>query len=307
MGILDDLKQQAENQHDNAASGNKDPGVAAGDFYRDHVKARMCSAFNFLDQLVQQLNTLKLDTRAEYPFKHDGKPVALMQQDYKVYNDSIPDPRQITLAFNCSLVNPTSFEVTGRGAVLTQAELLDRYQFKYEKVEQKDPRQLVIGARFKLIGPLQIKIVLQVDEARHVVKLLISNIAGPGTSQYHLKPEQLDEAFLDHLGKYVLRKESSLFKEKVSADVKAMLRKKVLEEQQARETELQQVEEARKAEEARRKQNSTTEQLKKTVSETMARNTEKLKQAMDEQLGDKTEKLKNIFGKLRSQIVPKKS
>ena len=193
-------------------------------------------------------------------------------------------------------MNPTAYEVTGRGAALAQSELLDRYRFKYDKREQKDPRQIVIGTTFRFIGPLPIKIVLQFDESKQLIKLLISNFAGPGTSQYNLKPEQLDEAFLDHLGKYVLRKESVLIKEEISDDVRAMLRKK-----------LQQAEEARKAEEALRKQNSTTEQLKQAVSHTVTKNTEKLKQVMNEQLGEKTEKLKHMFGKIKSQITPKKS
>lgn len=304
MGLLDDLKQQAGKQHDTA--GNEAPPSGVVEFYREQVKSRMLSAFKFLDELVNQLNSMNLDTRADYPFKPEGKPVTLRQQGYKVYSDSIPEPRQINLTFFCGLVNPTVYEVNGRGVVLAQSELLDRYHFKYEKVEQKDPRQNVTGAKFKLIGPLPVKLVLQFDDSRQVIKLLLSNFAGPGTSQYNLKPEQLDNAFLDHLGKYILRKESALVKEAISDDVKAMLRKKLQEEQQQRESELQQAEEAHKAEEAMRKQNSATEQLKKAVSETVAKNTEKLKQAMNEQLGEKTEKLKNMFGKIKSQITQKK-
>jgi hypothetical protein len=307
MGILDDLKQQAEKQQDTSDTSSEAAQAGAEEFYREHIKSRMLTAFKFLSELVKQLDSIKLETRADYPFKPEGKSVTLQQQDYKVYSDSIPDPRQITLAFTCGLVNPTAYEINGRGAVLAQSESLDRYQFKYERVEQKDPRQMVIGAKFKLVGPLSIKIVLQFDQHKRVIKLLLSNFAGPGTSQYHLRPEQLDEAFLDHLSKYVLRKESALFKEELSDDVKAMLRKKLQEEQQQREAELQQAEEARKAEEARRKLNSTTGQLKKSVSESVAKNMEKLKQTMNEQLGEKTEKLKNMFGRIRGQITPKRS
>ncbi len=307
MGLLDDLKQQAEQQQIPTTRSSAIGDAGPDDFYCEQVKPRMLAAYNFLNELVNQLNTLKLDTRVGYPLRPDGKTVALQQQDYKVYNDSITDPRQINFSFFCSLVNPTAFELNGRGVVLAQCELLDRYEFKYEKLEQKDSRQMVVAANFKLIGPLSIKLVLQVDESRQVIKLFLSNFSGPGTSQYHLKPEQLDEAFLDHLGKYILRKESALFKEHISDDVKAMLRQKLQEEQQQRESELQQAVEARKAEAELRKQNSASGQLKKAVSESMAKNTEKLKQAMNEQLGEKTEKLKNIFGKLKSQMNSKKS
>jgi len=307
MGLLDDLKQQAEKQQDTTARSSNAEHTGPGDFYPEQCQSRMLAAYNFLNELVNQLNTLKLDTRVDYPLRPDGKSVTLQQQGYKVYNDSITEPKQINFSFFCGLVNPTAFELNGRGAVLAQSELLERYQFKYEKQEQKDPRQMVIAAKFKLVGPLSVKLALQVDEGRQVIKLFLHNFTGPGTSQYHLKPEQLDAAFLDHLGKYILRKESSLFKEQISDDVKAMLRKKLQEEQQLRETELQQAEEVRKAEEEIRKQNSATGQLKKAVSESMAKNTEKLKQAMNEQLGEKTEKLKSVFGKLKSQLNSKNS
>jgi len=307
MGILDELKQQAEQQQGADTGASQAPPMGAEEFYAGHVKARMLTAFKFLDEFVNQLNQLKLVTRADYPFKPDGKAVVLQQQDYKVFSDSIPEPRSINLSFICALVNPSSFEINGRGQVLSHSELLDRFQFKYEKAEQKDARQMVSAARFKLVGPLQIKFTLQFDDKRHVIKLLVTNFTGPGTSQYHLQPDKLDEAFLDHLGKYILRKETSLFKEQVSADVKAMLRKKLQEEQLQRDSELQAVEEARRAEEALRRQNSATGQLKRAVSESMAKNTEKLKQAMNEQLGDKSEKLKTMFGRLKSQISPDKT
>jgi len=306
MGLLDELKQQAQQQAPETGASQAQP-LGADEFYAGHVKARMLAAYKFLDEFVNQLNQLKLVTRADYPFKPDGKAVTLQQQDYKVFSDSVPEPRSINLSFNCCLVNPASFEIHGRGQVLSHSELLDRFQFKYEKIEQKDARQMVSVARFKLAGPLQVKFSLQFDDKRHVIKLLASNFAGPGTSQYHLQPDKLDEAFLDHLGKYILRKEVSLFKEQVSADVKAMLRKKLQEEQQQRDSELQAVEEARRAEEALRRQNSATGQLKRTVSASMAKNTEKLKQVMNEQLGEKSEKLKSMFGRLKSQISPDKT
>jgi hypothetical protein len=302
MGLLDDLKQQAQQQHSTGSEG----GANGDDFFRDQIKPRMVASFKYLSDLVTTLNSMSLETRVDYPFKPDGQPLTLRQQDYKIYSDDIPEPRQITFTCYCSLLAPTAYEIQGRGAEIAQSALLDRYHFKYDKQMQRDSRQQEIGAKFRLQGPLVVKLRLQFDESRGVIKLLVSNLSGPGTSQHNLKPEQLDDAFLDRLGNFILRKESALFKEEVSDDVKAMLRKKLQEEQQLREAELQQAEEIRKAQEAARRQNSTTEQLQNAVSHSVARNTEKMKQTMNEQLGDKTEKLKTLFGKIRSQISPKK-
>ncbi|MEJ2450982.1 MAG: hypothetical protein P8047_09955 [Gammaproteobacteria bacterium] len=299
MGILDDLKSQAEQK--NKPAGGQPASAGAAEFYRAQVKQRMVMANDFLTQLVNQLNTMKLVIKAEYPFRPEGKNVTLLQQGYKAYSDNIPEPRQITLSFTCILANPTSFDVRGRGPALAQGELLERYQFKHEKLEARDQNQMVNGARFKLQGPLQVKCVLQFDEANQIIKLLLTNLVGPGTSQYNLKPEQLDETFMDHLGKYLLRKEAKLFQEEISEDAKAMLRKKLQQEQLQREAELRALEEQRQAEEAARKQNSTTEQLKKAVSQSVAENREKLKKVMDEQVREKGEKLKTMFNKLKNR------
>jgi len=309
MGILDDLKSQAEQK--NKPAGEQLSAADAEEFYRAHIKQRMLMANDFLTQLVNQLNEIKLVIKAEYPFKPEGKTVTLLQQGYKAYSDHITDPRQITLGFTCILANPSTYDVRGRAPALAQGELLERYQFKYEKLEARDQNRMVIGARFKLQGPLQVRCVLQFDEAKQIIKLLLTNIVGPGTSQYNLKPEQLDEAFLDRLGKYLLRKEANLFQEEISDYAKALLRTKLQQEQQQREAELRAVEEQRKAEEAVRKQNSTTGQLKKAVSQSVAENKEKLKKVMEEQVREKGEKLKNMFNKLKnragSETVPEQA
>jgi len=309
MGILDDLKSQAEQK--NKPAGEQRSSASAEEFYLAQVKQRMIMANNFLTQLVNQLNEMKLVIKADYPFRPEGKNVTLLQQGYKVYSDHITDPRQITLSITCILANPTTFDVRGRAPALAQGELLERYQFKYEKLEARDQNRMVIGARFKLQGPLQVKCILEFDEAKQIIKLLLTNFVGPGTSQYNLRPEQLDETFMDHLGKYLLRKEAKLFQEEISDDAKAMLRKKLQQEQLQREAELHAVEEQRKAEEAARKQNSATGQLKKAVSQSVAENREKLKKVMDEQVREKGEKLKTMFNKLKnragSETAPERS
>ena len=296
MGLLDDLKAQAEQK--NKPDGEQPAAPGAEEFYRAQVKQRMIMAKDFFTQLYNQLNEMNLVIQAKYPLLPEAKILTLQQQGYKAYSDDIPNPRQVTFGFNCVLTSPTTYDIRGRGPATAQGELLDRYQFKYVKLEARDQNQTVIGARFKLEGPLPVKCVLQFDEAKLIIKLLLTNFIGPGTSQYNLNPDQLNEAFLDHLGNYLLRKEAKLFQEEISDDVKAMLRKKMQQEQLQREAELRAAEEQLKAEELARKQNSTKEQLKQAVSQSVAENSEKLKKLMDEQVREKGEKLKSMFSKL---------
>ncbi|MBI1423037.1 MAG: hypothetical protein GC149_06190 [Gammaproteobacteria bacterium] len=296
MGLLDDLKQQAQKQQ-GATGGETQPG-GTEEFYRDHVKSRMVATFNFFNDLINQLNSMNLETRADYPFRPDGKSVTLLQQGYKVFSDEIPNPRQITLACFGGLVNPVVYEVQGRSAVLAQSELLDRYNFKYEKREQKDARQMVTGAKFRLVGPLQLKISLQYDESRQVIKLLVSNFSGAGTSQYHLRPEQLDEAFRDLLGRYLLRKVDSLFREEISEEDRKKIRDRMIVEARIREQELLEAEARRNAEKAAEKERTAKEQIKRAVNTQK----EQLKRVMNSQVAKGKESLKGMFDKLKKQV-----
>ena len=173
MSLLDDLESQPEQE--NKPAGGQPAAAGADEFYRAQVKQRMLMANDFFTQLVTKLNEKKLIIKAEYPFKPEGKNVTLLQQGYKAYSDHITDPRQLTLSFTGILANPTNYDVRGRGPALALGELLERYQFKHEKLEARDQNQMVSGARFKLQGPLQVKCVLQFDEVKQIIKLLLTN------------------------------------------------------------------------------------------------------------------------------------
>ena len=299
MSLLDELESLAE--QGNKPTSEQPAAAGADDFYRDHVKQRMVKAKDYFNKLFHKINEVRLVVQAPYPFKPGEKPVNLLQHDYKAYTEDAIDPRQLTLGFSCILSNPTAFDVSDRGAAMALSALLDRYEFNYKKLDAKDKKQAANAVRFRLQGPLQVKCALQFDGDKQIIKLLLTNFDSPGTIQYNLKPEQLDEAFMDHLGRYLIRKESSLFEEEISDDEKAELRRRLEQEKLKREAELREEEEKRKAEEAARKQNSTTGQLKKAVTQSVAENSEKLKKVMDEQLREKGEKLKSMFSRIKNR------
>ncbi len=300
MGLLDDLKSQADTQREGEQAD--EARLAERErVYREDIQPRMVTAYQFFIKMVEQLNYLKMETRVDYPLLPEGKMCTLLQDDYKVVIDSSKNLKQIDLNFQCSLDKPLDFEIIGKDAVLSHCDRLDRYYFKYERKIKKDGRLEIESARFRIEGPLPMKVALRVDVDKGVIMLVLRNFTDPGVSQYVLKPEQLDEAFQERLGKFVLRQETSLFEHAISDDAREMLRKKIQAEQVLREQELKEAEERIKAEEAAEKENSKKEQFKKAVNTVVSENKEKLKKAVDEQVNDKKEKLKAMFNKLKDQ------
>ncbi len=308
MSLLDELDSLGEQ---GKKPDSETAAVDAEAFYCDHVKQRMVMAKDYFNKLFLKLNEVRLVVQVPYPFKPGEKPVTLMQQQYKAYTDDAIDPHKLVLGFTCVLSNPTAFDVGERGAALALSTLLDRYEFPYKKIEarqinknnlnqnntnQQYKNLLTQGARFKLQGPLQVKCMLEYDGDKQVIKLLLTHFNSPGTILYNLKPEQLDEAFIDHLGRYLIRKEAQLFDEQlISDDEKAELREKLAQEKQRQEAELLAAEKQRQAEEIARKQDTTTAQLKKAVKQSVTENSEKLKHAVTQSVAENTDKLKKVL------------
>lgn len=285
MGLLDDLKSRADVQRE--VEQASEASLAERErFYREEIQPRMVRAYQFFTEMADQLNYLKMETRHDYPLLPEGKTCSLRHEGYKVVIDSSKNLKQLDLNFQCSLDKPLEFDIIGKDAVLNHCDRLDRYYFKYERKIKKDARLEIESARFRIEGPLPMKVVLAVDVDKGVIKLGIRNFTDPGVSQYVLKPEQFDEAFQDRLGKFILREEISLFEDTVSDDARDRLRKQIQQEQAQREQELREAEERQAVEEAAQKESSRKEQLKKAVNE---------------QVNEKKAKLKTMFNKLKDQ------
>lgn len=292
MGLLDELRNQSDNQR--AAEEAEAAGIANREqYYEQQILPRMVKAYQFFKELVEHLNYINLDTMVNYPIMADGHFKPLRQQDYKVVIDSSKTLKQIDVTFQCVLDSPVSYEMYHPDGIRNTTERLDRYYIKYERKDKKNQQMQVILSRFTVEGPLPLKVGLAVDVEKSEIKLLLRNFVEPGTEQHILKAEQLDEAFLDRLGKYILRQERHLFgatatasTTTISDDARERIRQQVLAEQQQREQELREAEEQARLEEEQRKQTSKKAQVASAVNA---------------KVEEKKDKLKDMFNRLKVQ------
>lgn len=286
MGLLDDLRNQAEGRRQQEEEQNAEQQRRDA-IYRDEIHPRLARAYQYFHELVKHLNYVQPEILVDYPLYTHGGTVRLRQGDYAVVSDSSDQLKQVVIGFRCTLTEPVQFEVSGKDAVLGQSDRLDRYPFHYQRHDQKDTSLELEAARFTLEGPLPVKVGIEADVAQSVIRLTLRNFSDPGSSHYSLQPADLDEDFLERLGKFLLRQETVLFgSHEMPDEARQSLRRRIEEEKAQRDQELREAEETLRAEEDAQRAHNKAELLKDAVRKTVDEN---------------RERLKDLFGKLKAQ------
>ncbi len=285
MGLLDDLRNQADNQRENeAADADRQAKLEA--YYKETMQPRMVKAFQYFTEFVKHLNYIKLETFVEYPLLPKGVPQRLQQQNYKVVIDSSKALKEIKFTMECVLDSPVEFEVFGKDAVLLQVDKIKSYAFRHE-CKTRTVNQEINMAKFILEGPLPLAVNINADVSESKIRLELRNFNEPGYAKYVLTAEEFNDEFLDRLAKFVIRQERTLFGgEEITEAEKKKLRDKIIVERRIREQEMREAEARIQAEQAAEKERSAKEQLKRAVNTKVAKG---------------KESLKDMFGKLKKQ------
>ena len=278
MGLLDDLRNQADSQR---VSEEEEAGREANreQYYLDKIQPRMVKTYQFFKELADHLNYIKMETIVEYPLMPGGAPLPLRQQGYKVIIDSSKALKRIDFSMEGILEEPIEFEIFGKDAVFNHSERIRGYAFRHDYKDRKDATQYVQAAKFTLKGPLPLKVTVEADVDASEIKLTIRNFIEPGFQKHSLTVEEFNDAFLDKLGKFVLRQEPFLFgsTEELTEEAKKQIRDRMIVEQRIHQQELLEAEQRLKAEKVVKKDHSTKEQLKRAVNTRVTQGKESLK------------------------------
>ena len=238
MGILDDLKNQSEIQKAGEASEAQRHADLLK-YYQENLHPKMLQLYTFLNELIENLNYIKLETKASYPIHPDGSLQEFNQADYNVTIDSSKEVKEINLRFNCYLEKPLVFEVESSERVLRYAEILDSYRIDYDRTDNKDNNYDLIGAKFKVIAPVPVNIILKGDIESSSIHLLLNNFEKSGTSKHTYKERHVTEEFIDDFGKFILRQNPMFLKLHIKDEHVEKIRKNVQEDLKQRQAEVE--------------------------------------------------------------------
>ncbi|THB70356.1 MAG: hypothetical protein D6B28_09560 [Gammaproteobacteria bacterium] len=237
MSLLDELKQEADHRR-------KEEEVLLRDserkekFYREHTLPRMIKVYNYLDELVKAIVYLKREIYASYKVDGVGDIDDLLQVDYKVATDSTHNMKRVAVSFRCFKNDTIEFDVKGEKAVEQQVSYLLSHKLDFEQKRKRTLNASTTESRFTMKCSIPVTIALEVNIEKSELYLKIYNFDGLGLNQRTIKTEDVDDKFLDNLGRYVLRQDETFLRQELSRDELARIRKNLVKEEKRRAKEL---------------------------------------------------------------------
>jgi len=237
MGILDDLKKEADRLQDEQ---DTDLGKEAlqEKLYHEKAKPLMKRIAAYLCEMTEQLKVVKLPVPVAYDVPGIGLIKELHQDNYRVYLDSRETPHKIAFQFACTSGSVNKYTVTPTTAADEARQFMNKQQIHYSEWGVRDNQDKLMGAHFECQMQIQVKLVFTVDMENE--RLVVTSINRHGLTIKHSNFgfDSVDDKWMDELGHYILRKTEQLGVLDISESTRQEIQQKVKEEQLRREAEL---------------------------------------------------------------------
>ncbi len=264
MGILDDLKNQSEAQKAKE-SKERQRQEDLLKYYQENLHPKMLQLYQFLNEFAEHLNYIQNQTPVCYPLNPDNSDLEFNQTDYKVTIDSANEVKEINLRFECRLNEPVILELENSERILRYTDLLHSYRINFERTDTKDSNYELISAKFKIIGPVPVNVILQGEVATSSIHLILNNFEKQGVSKHTYKDRHITDEFIDDFGKFILRQNPQFLKLDIADDDKEKIRQNIQADLEQRQRELDEAEKRLKLEEQKAKEKTSWKNLfKKT-------------------------------------------
>ncbi len=256
MGLLDDLKNQAETLRAQEQQGE----VSSGDksqFYEKEIYPRMKEIYDFLNEMIENLNFIKPETIVNYPIYPGGEKQSFRQGKYQLDIDSPQLLKDIKLTCKAELDKPVKLRVKGEDNIKKLFDILATYKLQARRKDFNDKSYKLIHSDISIEGPLNISIQFIGSDDSAYIQLLLTNFEGPGEIKRNIDLKNINQDFLDKLGRYILREDNKLFALDISEKDKQAIREMVERERVKRQQEIAEMERRAAEEEKEREQNSS--------------------------------------------------
>jgi hypothetical protein len=253
MALLDDLKRKARKVKQDESEIRYRLQREA--LYEAHFKQPMLLILHYLADLTEQLRVLDYDVRQDYTLPGIGLVAGLRHNKYVVNADSSDNPKAVRLKFNCSAERETEYAVTPKSKADEACAFLQTHKMHYSQWPIKDYANRIRGLNFQLRPEVKANFLFRADLDLGSIKLFITNFQGFKTDKSLVKPEVVNETWLDNLGNFLLRKRANLYDLEIDESHKQAIRERLAADTLQREKELQQaiVDEQQAQEEAYRR------------------------------------------------------
>lgn len=204
MGLLDDLKRDAERAKDIKAAeqARQDERESV---YRELLAPKLREIHRYLAELIELLEKVDWSVAATYRIPGLDEPQTFEQGEYRIISDSQENPRQ--LAFQCVSRHPEQRRYAARSAVAEELRgwlINERVPFTDWPV--RDDADQVVMMMFEMVLQVKGTLLFEVDIDNARIRLATHNFEVMGVREYQFGPALIDDAWLDDLGHFVVRR-----------------------------------------------------------------------------------------------------
>jgi hypothetical protein len=200
MGYLDELRRQAEAKR-TAEMNSAAQRARLEEVYRSQVLPALQRLFKFLYEVSEHLNYLKPDVEVNYHVRGCGN-LGFRPVEYIIGK---PDEKRHNFFLRIiysSGQKPRVDCLTKQDAEAEQ-EFLWRHNIPYEYDQRNDAKQQFLRGIFELSGEVYAELAFQAELESSAIKVKVKNFQVLGRQEYMLRPEEVNEQFLDQLAKYL--------------------------------------------------------------------------------------------------------
>ncbi len=238
MGLLDDLKQEAEELK---AKGDDAPETTQTDVdvdrARRQLRAKMQALYKYFNEFNEHLNVVSPDVSGDYLLEGLGTLTNLRQGDYKLATDDPKSIQKFTFHWACARQGRHEFKVLNPIIAEKHREHLWNQNLRFNK------RDLQKGAGAVLVvdAYVPVSFEFEADPVKNVISLKLKNLGALGTVTHTYPSDKVNAELMDELAKCVLRRANrfdELSGEKMSDTLRQRLRENLEKEREKRHTEL---------------------------------------------------------------------
>ncbi|MCU7845160.1 MAG: hypothetical protein KZQ93_15130 [Candidatus Thiodiazotropha sp. (ex Monitilora ramsayi)] len=260
MSLLDDLKKEAETLKTSDDADAAQARLEAN--YRERLRPAMLSILHYLSELTEQLKLVDPDVKVGYALPGIGLVSELHQGEYIVNADSTENTKTIRLRFTCTDDREREFAVKPKSTADETRDFLETQTMRYAEWPIRDPQQGVVGLNFQLAVKVGVNFIFKADLEHGAITLLVSNFHDFKVEKSVVQPERIDEAWLDNLGNYLLRRRKNLYELEIDDSNKAAIRQQLEAAKKQREAELEAAIQREREEQEEERRNSLLGKLK---------------------------------------------
>ncbi|HDP89355.1 MAG TPA: FHA domain-containing protein [Thioalkalivibrio sp.] len=238
MGVLDELKRRAEQlktEEARVAEQRAERLVHA----RDTLSPALARIHAYLEELAQQLEIVHPAVKADFPIRDVGVLDGLSQGGYRVSRE-VDAAGTHSVVFSCVLQSRRHyrFELSVPGQVDSWLNQLRMHGLKVDHAQVLEENSVGHRVWINVAGYVPVRLRFSADVDNEAILLRVQNYDDLNELRHRIRPEQIDEPFLDELGRYILRKPNRFLKLEVPAEVRNRLRRRIEEDQRRKQDEL---------------------------------------------------------------------